>query len=263
MSHPSDWPTWCLVGALLLLMFASDEIGYRFGRYFNRSEGEASRSVTNTLKASVFGLVALLVGFSFSMTTVRHDRRRQVVLDEANAIGTCYLRAGLLADPARKQIRVALCHYVDVRLGHAGPAIDPEVLRDADREMNHLLDEVWAAVESAYRADPAAVRDSRIVPAANSVIDLSATRAAAARDHLPLPVLVLVVTCVLVSSLLVGHSSGQAGRRHGGLWLALNILLALVMFTVLDFDRPRRGLVRVDHTPLLELREGFGEGQIR
>jgi hypothetical protein len=64
---------------------------------------------------------------------------------------------------------------------------------------------------------------------------------------------------VLVSGLLLGHSSGQAGRRHAGLWVASNLILALVLFVVLDFDRPRRGLIRVDQRPLIELNAAIGD----
>ena len=99
-----------------------------------------------------------------------------------------------------------------------------------------------------------------IVPAANEVIDLSSTRAWAGRNHLPGPVLVLLLASVLVSGLLLGHSSGQAGNRHAPLWLVSNLIFALVLFVVLDFDRPRRGLIRVDPTPLVELESTLREG---
>jgi hypothetical protein len=74
---------------------------------------------------------------------------------------------------------------------------------------------------------------------------------------------VLLVVCVLVSNLLMGHSSGQAGVRHTGLWAALNVLLVMVLFVVLDFDRPRRGLIRVDHAPLAELRAALPQQTVR
>ena len=70
---------------------------------------------------------------------------------------------------------------------------------------------------------------------------------------MPDPVLVLLALCMVMSSGVAGYSSGQAGRRHIGLWIALNILVLLVLFVVLDFDRPRRGLVQVSHAPLIEL----------
>lgn len=96
-----------------------------------------------------------------------------------------------------------------------------------------------------------------IVPAANEVIDLSSTRAWTVRNHLPSPVLVLLLTGVLTSSLLLGHSSGQSNRRHLGLWITSNIVFALVLFVILDFDRPSGGLIQVDHIPLKELQASF------
>jgi hypothetical protein len=113
-------------------------------------------------------------------------------------------------------------------------------------------------VEDANRREPDKVRNSLIVPAANEVIDLSSARAWANRNHLPEPVLLLLMVSVLVACLLLGHSSGQAGRRHPGLWLATNAIFALVLYVVLDFDRPRRGLIRVDQTPLIELDASIG-----
>ena len=257
MDAIANVPMWALVTGLLALMTAANECGFRLGRRYHRGEPEPARAVSTALKGSVFGLVALLLGFSFSMTASRHEARRKVVLDEANAVGTCYLRGGLLADPERARIRDALRGYVAVRLEHFEKGLDPEEYRRTSREMDRLLAEVWAAVEAATRKNPEAVRTSQIVPAANEVLDLSSTRAWATRNHLPAPVLVLLVTSVAVASLLMGHSSGQAGKRHTGLWAALNVLLVLVLFVVLDFDRPRRGLIRVDHTPLVKLKASF------
>jgi hypothetical protein len=135
----------------------------------------------------------------------------------------------------------------------AGAGDDRAALSRAGAEIDGILADLWAAIEGANRRSPDAVRNSLIVPAANDAIDLSSTRAWAGRNHLPPPVLTLLLASVLVSSLLLGHSSGQAGRRHVGLWLASNLILVLVMYVVLDFDQPRRGLIRVDQTPLVEL----------
>jgi hypothetical protein len=252
-----DWPTWWLLAGLLALMFAANEAGFRIARRRYRDEPEQSRTVSYALKGSVLGLVALLLGFSFSMTTARHDVRRRLVLDEANAAGTCYLRAGLLDDPARGRIRDVLRNYLGARLEYYEHRLDPEVSRRATREMDRRLGELWAAVEDANRKDRTAVQVSQIVPAANEVIDLSSSRAWANQDHMPRPVVMVLAVCVLVSNLLIGHSSGQVGVRHTWLWVATNVLFALVLFLVLDFDRPRRGLIRVDHTPLRELQAAW------
>lgn len=252
-----EWPTWPLVLALLVLMLLANEFGFRLGRSRNQRESEAARTVSTALKASVFGLVALLLGFSFSITSNRHDMRRRLVLDEANAVGTCYLRAGLLDEPYRSDIRSGLRHFVDLRLEHFDKALDPIEFDRTTREMNDELAAIWKVLERVGREKPQSVLMSQIVPATNDVIDLSGTRAWAARNHISSSVLLLLATCVIVSSLLIGHSSGQTGERHVGLWASLNILLVLLMFVVLDFDRPRRGMIQLDHTPLFELKESL------
>lgn len=247
------WPTWPLIIAILLLMIGANEIGFRAGSSPHQKESESSRSVSNALKASIFGLVAFLLGFSFSITTSRHEARRKVVLDEANAIGTCYLRAELLPSPFGEQIQDSLREYVQARLDYFDQAQDPAALESNTGKMNRLTEQLWEQVEGAVERNAQIAHTSQIIPAANEVIDLHSTRAWVAESHLQPIVLMMLLACVLVSSLLVGHSSGQAGRRHVGLWLAFNVLFSMVLFVVLDFDRPSRGLVQVNHGPMREL----------
>lgn len=250
-----DAPTWAIVIGLLLLSLAANEIGFRYGRWHQGRESELSKTVSNTLKGSIFALVALLLAFSFSATSNRYDMRQRLVLDQANAIGTAYLRAGLLGESARGEIRETLRRYVDVRLEHFRAGYHTAQAQATQREIEALMGVLWAAVERQNAADAEAIRTSLIVPAVNDVIDLSSSRVWANRNHLPDPVLALLLGSVIISSLLLGHSSGQAARRHPGLWLASNVVLALVLYVVLDFDRPRRGVILVDQTPLIELRE--------
>lgn len=254
-----ELPTWIIAVGLLIAMTAANEIGYRVAARGRERETEPSRAASTTLKGSVFGLVALLLGFSFSATTARYDLRQRLVLDQANAVGTCHLRAGLLEESSRNRIRGGLHLYIRAHLDYVAIVGDHEAASRSRREIDRILADLWAAVEEANRQDPDAVRNSLIVPAANEVIDLSSTRDWAGRNHLPAPVLTLLSASVLVSSLLLGHSSGQAGRRHVGLWLASSLILVLVMYVVLDFDRPRRGLIRVNQTPLVELESAIRE----
>lgn len=255
-----DSPTWEIVLVLGALMGAANEVGFRFGRLRRDYDSESFRSVGGLLKGSLFGLTALLLGFSFSATTARYDLRQRTVLDQANAIGTCYLRAGLLDPESRDPVRSALQQHVEQRLSLSAAGSDARAQTAAEREIEHTLRALWTGVEAANQRDPQRTRFSFIVPAANEVIDLSATRAWANRNHLPSPVLVLLLTCVVVSSAMCGHSSGQTGQRHAGVWLATNVVFALVLFVVLDFDRPRRGLIRVDQTALAELQASLQSG---
>lgn len=254
-----NWPTWAIVTVLLLVMSAANEVGFRRGRRYDRNESDLSNSASSSLKGTIFGLVALLLGFSFSATTSRHEFRQRLVLDQANAVGTCFLRAGLLPEPSRSRLRDVLRGYVRTRLDLYEVGAEQSDYVRASAEIDGQMAALWEAVEAARERDAESIRISMIVPAANEVIDLSSTRAWAVRNRLPQSVLFLLLTCVVVSCLLLGHSSGQAGIRHVGLWLAANIVFSLVLFVVLDFDRPRRGLIRVDHTPLVELQKTLGE----
>jgi hypothetical protein len=257
----NDWPTWLIAVGLMCGLLAANELGFRLGRREHKQELDSSRTASGALKGSVYGLVALLLGFSFSATNARYDLRQRLVLDQANAVGTCYLRAGLLEKPYCDRIRESLRRYLRARLEYAAAGEDQARLSRANAEIERYLDDLWNVVEESNRHHPDAVRNSLIIAAANEVIDLSSTRAWAGRNHLPAPVLVLLIASVLVTGVLLGHSSGQAQRRHPTLWLAANLIFALVLFVVLDFDRPHRGLIRVDPTPLVELESTLREAR--
>jgi hypothetical protein len=253
------WPTWPVVVGLFALMFACNEIGFRIADHYFRNEPEKSRSVSSALSNSILGLLALLLGFSFAMSSGRHDQRRRFVLDEANAIGTCHLRAGLLPEPHRTDVKTTLQEYVDVRLELFEKGTEPAEMKRCRAEMNRLLGQLWKSVEAVAAADRGIIVPSQIVPSANEVIDLSASQMWAIENHVPGPVVLLLFTSVLVSCLLVGYSSGQSGIRQWGHWLAFNTMFSLTTFVILDFDRSRRGLIQLNHTPLLELKQSFAQ----
>ncbi|MCA9094794.1 MAG: hypothetical protein KDA68_15005 [Planctomycetaceae bacterium] len=150
-------PTVLLVLALFGLMLAANELGFWYGLRDHVRESEQSRTVSNTLKGSIFGLVALLLGFSFSATTSRYEFRQRLVLDQANAVGTCYLRAGLLAEEPRTRIRSALRQYVHARIQLFDRASHIQELARHRGEIEGHMSELWELVEQANRDNPDAV----------------------------------------------------------------------------------------------------------
>lgn len=252
-----DLPTWSIVGCILLLTFIANEIGFRFGWQDRARESDGSRAVSNGLKASILGLAALLLGFSFSTTSTKHYQRQRLVLDEANAIGTCYLRTDLLEAPHRLEMQQGLKRFTEQRLRFFEFGLDPAVSTETLQEMDRELDQLWQICSAATREQSERMLVSQIIPSLNEVIDLNATRTWSTRNHMPQAVLILLTVCILVSSVITGHSSGQVGKRYLWLWIAFNLLLTLVLFVILDFDRPRRGLIQVDHQPLVELYESM------
>ena len=248
-----ELPTWAIVSSIFILTFIANELGFLAGKRDGKNVSDGARAVSNGLKASILGLAALLLGFSFSTTTAKHYQRQRLVLEEANAIGTFYLRAGLLEEPQRSKLQEGLKRFTELRLKHFEFGLDREAYAETLVQMQTELDSAWQVVESTIEGQPDRVVPSQIVPAANSVIDLNTTREWSIRNHMPQPVLILLCICIVVSSMITGHSSGQVGKRYLGLWLAFNVLFTLVLFVILDFDRPRRGLIQVDHLPMVEL----------
>jgi hypothetical protein len=251
------WPIWVPVGIIFFLMFAANELAYRVARSRRGEEPERSHNTSIAQKGSILGLVALLLGFSFSITSSRYDARQRLVLDEANSIGTCFLRAGLVPEPHRGRLRVALREYTDRRIALCEHLIETDEYRKTACELDKQLVELWAALETAMKANHELTFQSHLIPAANQVIDLCSARAWSDRYHMPPAVLLVLGISAVTCSGLMGHSSGQVGRRHLNLWISLNVLLVLVLYVVLDFDRPRLGMIRVDTGPLVDLRNSM------
>jgi hypothetical protein len=250
-------PTWLIVAGLVAMTLLATALGYRAGHSAKDVETERAYGVSTGVKASIFGLVALILGFTYSMTSSGFDDRQRLVLDEANSIGTCYLRAGLLSDGSAGAVRGALRRYMDLRIQLFDQGLDPEAYRRNSAAMDVQLDALWKSVEASARGEPDLTRNSLIVPAANAVIDLSSTRAWSVRNHVPPTVILLLGICMVASGILSGHSFGQVHRPSTYLWVVQNLLFALVLYVVLDFDRPRRGLIRVDEQPLIEQRNSM------
>lgn len=247
------WPIWVVVLLILLLDAAASLAGYRFAPRLNR-DGERGSGIVTGLRSSTIGFVALLLGFSFSITSSRFNERQHLVNDEANAIGTCYLRAGLLSQPARDHIRDALRRYTDSRLENFARGNTPHEYVRTSRAMAAALDDLWEGVGEAVQNDADRVRTSFLVLAANEVIDLSATHVWSDHNQMPPEIVALLAAAIVIAGFLIGQSLAETGRKYSGLWLALNVLVMLVVFVVLDLDRPLHGLIVINQQPLVELR---------
>lgn len=196
-----------------------------------------------------------MLAFSFTTAYSRHHERREYVLNEANAIGTCYLRAGLLDEPHRTRVRETLREYLDARLDLSRQAGDPAAVTINRARLSRLLEQLWSEVEMPVRAHPQPQRYNLLVQSTNDVIDLASMREYLTVADLQFAVVATLRSAALATALLIGHTSGQSGARHIPMWAALNLLMILILFLELDFDRPRRGLVQVDHGPLDRLQE--------
>jgi hypothetical protein len=244
---------WVILGASLALFLLAIEAGFRLGRRNRLTIGEHAKSQINTIQGAILGLLALLLGFTFAMAISRFEVRKQLVLDEANAIGTTFLRAQLLTEPQRQEVSNLLRQYVEVRLKSYKAGVDPERFREAQKQTEQLHLLLWSSAIALGEKDPRAVTTGLFIQSLNEVIDLYSKRLTALENHVPEIILVLLCCVALAANGLIGYGCGLGERRNFFVTLTASMLIAFVILVIVDLDRPRRGLIRVSQERMLDL----------
>jgi hypothetical protein len=243
---------------LLAALVLAIEVGFRIGRRAGSGVAEGGGWPTGTLLGASLALLGLLLGFTFSMAVSRFDARKQLVIDESNAIGTAYLRSAMLPEPWRGKSAELLRRYVDIRVGSYEEGAEPERLREATRRGEQVQQQLWSLAVGAAEKDPHSLPVGLYVQSLNDLIDLDAKRLNALENTVPESVLYLVALVGVVSAAVVGYECGRANRRYVFSTMALSVLITLVVLVILDIDRPRRGLIRAGQASMLRLRESLG-----
>ena len=250
-------PLWAMFAATLVGILLAGEVGHRLGRLrLRRSEHEQEPPVGGMVAAEL-GLLAFLLAFTFSLGASRFEARRQVLLDETNAIGTAYLRAGLLPESHRDDVRRLLREYVDVRLA----AAQDGSAEAAVGRSNELHDRLWSEAVAAMEKDPRSVATGLFVQSLNDVIDRHAERVMLAlRSRIPWIVWGVLFAVTVLSFGTMGYQSGLTGKSRSPAVLAIALTFATVLWLVVDLDRPRQGLLRVSQQPMIDLRNTMAGG---
>jgi hypothetical protein len=244
-----------IVAILLATLLLAIEAGYRLGRRFADRTEKPPRDQVGAIQASMLGVLALLLGFTFSLALQRHDSRSEAVIVEANTIGTAMLRARLLPDPYAAEAGGRLDEYLDLRIRAGGISLDRARQR---REMlaatAAVQEQLWDIAGAVAEADPRPVPAGLFIQSLNDMIDAYGARDAALNRHVPEIVLFLLFGTFLLTASLVGYSSGISGDRVSFPTYALVCLISFLVFIVIDLDRPRRGLIEVSQQSLYDLR---------
>jgi len=221
------------------------ELGRRLGQRRLKRDPEGPRVGTGAIEAAVLGLLGLLLAFQFSGAAARFDARRQIIVSQANAIGTAWLRLDLLPAEDQPALRDLFRQYVDALLALVArlpdiAAFDAEVSR-----VNALLSQIWTQAVVACRDQPPSTV-TLLLAALNEMIDLTTTRAIAVRTHAPLVVSGLLFCVALVSAVLAGYAAAPARQRPLMHMLLFAAITAIAVFVILDLEFPRVGFIRVD-----------------
>jgi hypothetical protein len=242
--------------AMLVGVIAFLELGYRFGRLvFKVSPYEG----TGAIEAAVFAMLGLLLGFSFASGINHLDTRRRLIVEEANAIGTAYLRLDLLAAGDQPALRRSFRDYLGARLGAYEKLPD---LRAAEMEIakaGQLQRKIWSQAVTASGVDPTGTVKRLLLPAINQMIDVTTSRTVALHTRVPGFILTLLVVAALLSALLAGYAMAQRSRRSWLHMIAYGVVIATTMYAVIDLDSPHIGLIRLDSadTALYQLRDSM------
>lgn len=245
-------------GGLFIGMLACLEIGRRMGIHRLAKDPERAMSGLSAVEGAVFGLYALLIAFTFSGAPARYDTRRQLIAEEANAIGTAYLRLDLLSADSQPALREHFRRYLDSRLETYRKLPDVEAARAEFAKSATLQGEIWAQATAATRL-PASHSNAAmlLLPALNQMIDITTTRTMALRIHPPLVIFGLLFVLALLCSVLAGFGMAGSKQRSWLHILAFASITVVSVYVILDIEYPRMGFIRLDSYDqvLVELRE--------
>jgi hypothetical protein len=211
----------------------------------------------SVILAASLTLLGLIIGFTFSMAVTRYDLRKTYEEEEANAIGTEYLRAELLPAEEAGKIRALLSTYLDKRIEYYNEGRDADAIRRINKETSKLQDEMWTAARSFASAQPTPV-NALAVSGMNDVINSQGYSQSAWWNRIPLAAWGLMIAIAICCNVLIGFGSrGRTKKSLRPLLLVLPLLVGISFFLIADIDSPRGGLIRVHPMNLQSLTESM------
>jgi len=246
------------VAALFLAMLVMLWVGLRVGARYRARVAEDAAAGFGAVEAAVYALLGLLVAFTFYGAASRFDVRRQLITEEANAIGTAWLRIDLLPLPRQAAMRESFRRYLDSRLDTYRKVPDLEAVKGELESTAHLQKEIWTQAIAAESESGMKVV-SGLLPALNAMFDIATTRTMAGKSHPPMIVFILLGFLACASALMAGHAMSGTAVRSKIHIVGYAAVLAITVFVILDMEYPRLGLIRVDafDEVLVDLRQSM------
>lgn len=253
IAGPLDYlPIWALFGCTVGVVLAAIELGYRIGRARRQRFSDELESPVAAIVAAALGLLGLLLAFTFGLAAARFDARGLVVVEESNAIGTAWLRAGLISDGRRDVIRKLLADYTKVRL-------DVVETGDVDRALSRSAElhaELWRQAESLGREQPGSIMVGLLIESFNETMDIHTKRLLVGlRSRLPNALWLTLYLVTLLTMSGVGYHEGLCRSRRSVVIVVLVAAFSAVIALAADLDRPREGFLRVSQQPMIDLWE--------
>ena len=237
---PHLWIALGIIASLFAGMLVLVQTGRRMGSG-KRFEG------LGAVEGAVFGLMGLLIAFTFGSAAVRFETRRSLIVEEANDIGTAYLRLDLLPADSQPPLRDAFRRYAETRLAIYKLLPDVDAAREELDRMAQLQGEIWKGATAGCSRAETTTACMLLLPALNDMIDITTTRTVAMQAHQPTVVFLMLALVMLACALLAGFSIGAGGHQGSTLHVvAFAAVLAVAFYVILDLEWPRLGFIRID-----------------
>jgi hypothetical protein len=246
-------PLWGVFLVILVVVLLSVECGYRLGKYRRNRHEQEKETPVGAMVGATLGLLAFILAFTFGLAAARFDTRRQVLLDEANAIGTTYLRAGMLPD-RRDGIQALLREYVDTRL----EALRSGNIAEGVRQSENIQSQLWAHATAVGEKNQNSIVVGLFIQSLNELIDLHAKRVQAGlRSRIPGAIWVGLFAVAALSLATMGYHAGMVGTRRSLAIVAVAFTFSVVIELIADLDRPQEGVLRVSQQALTDLQRSM------
>lgn len=241
ISFLSGFESWqitiCVVMCMILFYWA----GHMITKRARLTKLPTENKTTSVVEGSLLGLLALLLGFSFSLSNSRYDKRQILVVDEANAIGTAILRTDLYPDSVRTPLKMAMREYLEARIQYDDAGSNRDSIVKSLAATEQAQKKLWKIVSAAAQFQENTVRTNQMVPALNEMFDIASTRHAFLLAKVPDLIFFLLFILCFTGSFLIGYSDDK--NPEWGIVSSFLIMIGLSIYMILDLDRPRTGII--------------------
>jgi hypothetical protein len=242
---------------LVILMVLVYWISYRITENILKKDPERKFPLLGTVQTSLFGLLALIIAFSFNMSVTRYDQRREVVVEEANHIGTALLRCDLYPDSIRSEFRKDFKEYLEARISYYEAKIDENKIQESLVKADIISQRIWKRA-ALLSQDPktSLVSSVQMIPALNNMIDIVTTRDELRTAHIPDSIIWLIISLAIISSFVLGFGIGKNKILWVTIWCFF-LVMSISIYFILDLDRPTQGIntINVTNQKIVDIRK--------
>lgn len=241
---------WAIALLTFVISLIAFEVGYLLGGYILRRSGGSIKAPLDSMVAAMMGLLAFILAFTFGLAGNHFDNKRTIVVDEANAVRTTYLRSKYLPEPIRTVIHPLLKDYVSLRVEVAKTGNKGEVIEKSEQIQKKLWDQAVALVETGHESDVYSI----FIESLNEVIDLHAKRVQQVFGIRVPDVLWYILYFLMILSMgAMGYLSGFRESRNLSISLLVILSFTSVIYLIADLERSQEGFIRISQKPLIDV----------